>query len=100
MEETLLDDTPSANLCLSRRAGAREPEKIRPVLTAKQKLQLYRLKAARSSSTLSAKNLELEAEPTGDRTVASSVKDLGRELEQLAKDLRNAQCSAQIIKSY
>ncbi|CAE7600888.1 unnamed protein product [Symbiodinium pilosum] len=61
-----------------------------------------------SCSTLSAKNLDLPTEPTGDRTAASSVKsttpksrrelheDLGRELEQLAKDLRNAQ----IIKSY
>ncbi|CAE7726369.1 KIN14D, partial [Symbiodinium microadriaticum] len=116
MEETLLDDTPSANLCLSRRAtvcpgvlqskAARIDESESPHAGAGGQSPYRHLIS--SSSTLSAKNLELEAEPTGDRTVASSVKpatpksrrelheDLGRELEQLAKDLRNAQ----IIKSY
>jgi len=111
-QETLLDDTPS----LSRRAtvcpgvlqskAARIDESESPHAGAGGQSPYRHLIS--SSSTLSAKNLELEAEPTGDRTVASSVKpatpksrrelheDLGRELEQLAKDLRNAQ----IIKSY
>jgi len=115
-QETLLDDTPSlsrsATVCpgvlqsKAAKLSARIDESESPHAAAGGQSPYRHLIS--SSSIISARNLELEAEPTSDRTVASSAKpatpksrrelheDLGRELEQLAKDLRNAQ----IIKSY